>query len=287
MLGFFFRHSDAWVERYVIYDDGSDRATLDRLVRHPAVEVRSMPPRQPGSYLAAARALRDGMWKESRGQADWVIVTDIDEHIYHPDLPAYLARCKAEGVTAIPGLGYQMVSRQPPEPDAVLARDYTRGVPSRLMNKLSLFDPDRIDDTHFTAGRHAAKLTGRVQYPVCDELVNLHYKYLDANRALARNQELLARLTPAEQRLGPGRDYRRTAADVRLWMDRWDRAAVDVSTVATRGGGADRDPSVPSWWYCPPWWRLRWWHPHSWWSALSPGARGLIGSAARAAGLLS
>jgi hypothetical protein len=45
-------------------------------------------------------------WDESRGIADWVIVTDIDEHLYHLDLYNYLAQCRIRGVVfLVPALG--------------------------------------------------------------------------------------------------------------------------------------------------------------------------------------
>jgi len=40
MLGYFFRHYDRFVDRYVFYDDGSDDGTRERLQAHPRVEVR-------------------------------------------------------------------------------------------------------------------------------------------------------------------------------------------------------------------------------------------------------
>src|SRR5438046_10405842 len=43
---------------------------------------------------------------ESRGIADWVIVTDIDEHLYHQDMYRYLAQCCEHSVPIGPVLGY-------------------------------------------------------------------------------------------------------------------------------------------------------------------------------------
>lgn len=65
----------------------------------------------PGPESLPSLPLLETCWKESRGIADWVIATDIDEHRYHPDMYRYLAQCRPQGVTIIPALGYQMKNR--------------------------------------------------------------------------------------------------------------------------------------------------------------------------------
>ena len=103
MLPFFFLHYDKLVQRYIIYDDASTDDSQEILRLNPKVELRPMPPySDPESRIGSALALQETCWKESRGIADWVIVTDIDEHLYHPDMYRYLAQCRAQGVTIIP-----------------------------------------------------------------------------------------------------------------------------------------------------------------------------------------
>ena len=87
MLPFFFLHYDNLVQRYIIYDDASTDNSQEILRLNPKVELRPMPPYcDPESRISSALALQETCWKESRGIADWVIVTDIDEHLYHPDM---------------------------------------------------------------------------------------------------------------------------------------------------------------------------------------------------------
>jgi hypothetical protein len=59
------------------------------------------------SYVLAAQDVHNNCWKESRGLADWVIITAVDEFLYAPNLKSYLAECAKEGVTAIPALGFK------------------------------------------------------------------------------------------------------------------------------------------------------------------------------------
>ncbi len=77
MLGFFFRHYDEIVRRYVVFDDGSTDNSLEILRSHPKVDLRPMPPyADPESRVLSGQCLQEVCWKESRGDADWVIVTN-------------------------------------------------------------------------------------------------------------------------------------------------------------------------------------------------------------------
>jgi len=194
LLPFFFRHYDQWIDRYVVYDDNSTDSTLEMLRAHPRVEVRPFIRSIPDSFVLSAQAVHDSCWKESRGTANWVIITAIDEHLYHPDLAAYLMACKRRGVTAIPALGYDMVSDSFPRGEQRLCDLVRNGVPSVNMSKLSLFDPDSLTEINYGVGRHSAEPEGNVRYPREDRLLNLHFKTIDLAYVIERNRLLASGL---------------------------------------------------------------------------------------------
>ncbi|CAN5388500.1 hypothetical protein BH09PSE4_BH09PSE4_22670 [soil metagenome] len=280
ILPFFFRHYDRFVDRYFLFDDGSDDGTLAILAQHPRVTVRPLP-RPFDSYLQSATHLRNHAWKDSRGVADWVIATDIDEHFYHPDMRGYLESCRAAGVTCIPGLGYQMLTDTFPDQQAELARDHRMGAPFDDMHKIGIYNPDAIEETGFVTGRHFGRPTGRVIYPARDEVLNLHYKYLGLDFVDARQQDLIARVgSNAHDQVtlphwGVGEEQ------LRSWIAVWSSALVDVTDPAQTTLRRHRDPHIPSWWRAPPWWRLRPWHLQYWWRKAPPWTRHAIGRTRR------
>ena len=198
-LGFLFTHYDQLVRRYVVYDDGSDDQTLDILRANPKVEIRQTRFIGTGdSFILSIMPTIQCAWKESRGVADWVIVTEIDEHLHHSDLPGYLASCRDAGITFIPALGYQMVDEAFPEPAERLCETRGMGAPWHRMSKVNIFAPDAVEEINYTLGRHVAHPTGRIVAPDRDELLLLHYKYLGFERTFERHQACLARLQPTD-----------------------------------------------------------------------------------------
>lgn len=208
MLPFFFRHYDEIVDRYIIFDDGSTDNTVAMLKAHPKVEVRFLSrPEDLESVILAGLKILNNCWKESRGEADWVIVTDMDEHIYHKDLIGYVTECRKQGATLIPGIGYQMLSTDLPDSGSKLTEVVTRGAPFTQMNKLNLFDPNRIVEINFGVGKHLASPTGEVAYPAHDEVLILHYKYLSLDRTHVRHSELGEKLRKMDKEQGWGHKY--------------------------------------------------------------------------------
>lgn len=230
MLDFFFRHYDPWVERYVFFDDGSTDGTRERIAAHPRAEWRPFVRSVADSYVLSAQRVQNEAWKESRGAADWVVVTAVDEHLHHPQGHRYLRRCHEAGVTLIPALGYQMVAEAFPDPGLLLCRALPSGAPYQPMSKLSLFRPDAVEETNFAVGRHEAAPTGRLRLPERDELLLLHYKYLGRERARTRNATLASGLGARDRANSWGWQYSRDAASFDAEFDEFVRLARDTTS---------------------------------------------------------
>ncbi len=145
MLGFFFRHYDPWVDRYFIYDDGSTDGTLEALKSHPRMELRKFERTDPGSFVASHQKMQNNSWKESRKEADWIVMTAIDEHLHVPGISMrdYLERNRSKGVTLLHGMGFQMVSEDFPGESETLCQTRTIGCPYARLSRLSIFNQKR------------------------------------------------------------------------------------------------------------------------------------------------
>ena len=249
MLPFFFRHYDSLVDRYVVHDDGSTDGSQELLRAHPKVELHRLPNyADPRSRVLSAVSHFESVWAPSRGRADWVVLTDIDEHLHHPDLAGYLRAGLDAGVTVVPALGYQMQSEDfPVDTGCPLVRSLSRGAPDRQFCKLSVFSPDAIDALNYAPGRHAAKPSGRVVWPERDELLLLHYKYLGFERTHARHQLCASRSREDDIANHWGHKYFWSRAQLREDWDRMSARLIDIS-----------DPAIDQHEFYP---EPRWWAP--------------------------
>jgi hypothetical protein len=84
---FFFYHYNSIVDHYFIFVNGSTDGSLGMLVSDERISVYNFRT-EFESFAETELRLSEEMWKSSRGVADWVLVIDIDEHVYHEDLPS-------------------------------------------------------------------------------------------------------------------------------------------------------------------------------------------------------
>src|SRR3546814_5220498 len=96
------------------------------------------------------------------------------------------------------------------------------------MNELSIFAPDKVSPS-CTPGRHKAVLSGGAIYPDQDELMLLHYKFIDFERTFKRQQALNERLGDIDRRNRWGYQYARTRDETRAEWDTLSARALDIS----------------------------------------------------------
>ena len=223
----FLRHYDGLVSRFFVHDNGSTDGSVALLQADPRVTLASFAV-TGDSFALEEQRRSDRMWQCSRGRADWVIVVDMDEFLFHPDLPAYLRCCRTKGISAIRAIGYDMIADDMPAGGPPLHQVVTRGVRSLGYDKPCIFDPQAIAETRFSIGRHGATPAGRVVWPERPQVALLHFKYMGAEYSDTRNRVLRGGLKPRDHEMGWGGGYLRSAAQTGAHHRRLREAAAPV-----------------------------------------------------------
>lgn len=242
MIPFFLRHYEPFVDRIVIFEDGSSDRSLELLAASPKVELRQLAPGP--SYVLRQMEEMNYCWKESRGRANWVIICDIDEQVYHhKGLRDYLERCRLDGVTILYPVGVEMVSATFPRADAILSETVRQCVRSFILDKMAVFDPNAVQEMNYRVGRHVSSPTGRLIFPSQREVKILHYKYLGLDYLISRSADLGSRKTDFDRERGWGAHYQRSPAEFRLHFEELLREAEDISLIGKRRAAPASDES--------------------------------------------
>ena len=220
IIPYFMSHYQPFVDEFNIYDNRSSDSSLERLARYDNVTII---PFDTGDTFdeAAHMQIKNNAWKKSRGKADFVIVCDMDEFLYHPEMASFLYLLKQHSFTVVRPHGYDMVSEQLPEFDGVhpITQLIKTGFDSwRNYSKTVLFSPT-LEEINFSPGSHRASPQGRVKLFRSDHLKLLHYKYVDRNKIIQKTQTCRARLSETNKKHGWGRHYEKSDAQVMREFD--------------------------------------------------------------------
>jgi hypothetical protein len=207
LLPYFLRHYSAFCERIVLHDNMSTDATRDLIRACPNAVLVDF---DNGGQIDEMDYLRikNHAYKKSRGTADYVIVADIDEFLYHPQLPEMLAKYRDAGVTLPRVRGFNMVSLFHPRRRDALPASVRRGRYSPMYSKRCVFSPDL--EINYLPGAHRCTPAGPVAESDDESLKLLHYQYLGLYTVMQRYRRYRRRLSEQNRRLPYAVQYKQS-----------------------------------------------------------------------------
>jgi hypothetical protein len=176
-LPHFFTYYNAIAERIIIYDNQSTDGSREFIESQNKGILRNFNSR---GVLRddIHRWIKNSVWAESRGIADWVIVSDLDELLYHHNLFQYLNSCRSSQVTIPKIMGFNMIFENELIKDVSIVEQAKYGAFSKRFSKNIIFDPNKIDEINYSPGGHSIDPQGDVNFGSYQGLKLLHYKYI-------------------------------------------------------------------------------------------------------------
>ena len=194
ILPYFLRHYGSIASKIVIYDNESSDSSVEIVRSYPNTEVI---PHHTGGKIDDFKyvEIKNNAWKKSRGKADWVIVVDADEFLYHPDLAARLKSYRQRGITISTPVGYDMISETFPKSEGMIYDEVKLGVRNKAFDKTRIFDPNAAYEMNYTPGSHGAAPSGFVNYGPYGEFKLLHFRFLGLDYLVERQESGKPRIT--------------------------------------------------------------------------------------------
>lgn len=194
ILPYFMRHYNQYGKVY-IYEGHSTDSTREIAEKLGATVL----------FLDTQNQVRDDImidvknncWKESK--ADWVIICDMDEFVWHPDFMTYLSTIPE---TIIAPRTFEMFSNQFPKTEGQIYDEVQYGF--EIRTKFCLFRPQKLKEISYGAGCHDALPQGEVYINYHTEIFCLHMRHLGIDYVVNRNSYLNARMSEINKKMGWG-----------------------------------------------------------------------------------
>ncbi len=171
--------------------------------------------------------IKNKCWKRQKNKADWVIIVDADEFIYHSDLLDFLTKAKAKKIHLCKATGYQMISKDFSCVDysEQLYHTFKTGIHLVEYDKPCILDPTALKSTNFIVGNHEAdpKLynSSKAVNIDKDNLKLLHYSCFSWQYYWDKMQRRFARLSKWNLNNNWGIHYHGSEEEHRSIFDNW------------------------------------------------------------------
>jgi glycosyltransferase involved in cell wall biosynthesis len=215
ILPYFLKHYKKFARNITIYDNMSTDNSVNIMNEYGVNVIRF---NTGGKFEESLLMyIRNTCWKSS--DADWVIVCDMDELIYHENIIEVLTNTNANHIVTE---GYEMMSETLPTTEGQIYEELKFGYFKPDYSKPCLFKPSEITNTNFGAGSHTAKPTGPNIISIQDSGIKLlHYKYLNREVLIKKYEHYKVRQSIEMKRNGWGNYQEWDAKVINSQFDSW------------------------------------------------------------------
>lgn len=217
-------HYFKFCDKVTLFDNYSTDGTPD-IARSMGAEVKQFG--TPGvlsddDYLT----VKNNCWKKSK--ADWVIVCDSDEILWHEKLDTALYGARLMQSTIFKTIGFDVFSHDMPKASFL---EIQTGFRNENYSKSVIFNPKEIRDINFKYGCHVSKPVGNVVYEVIP-LILLHYRNIGGPQRLVDRHALYRpRMSEKNRRFGLGCHYEYSDEQrIKEWEEKYN-GSVELSSL--------------------------------------------------------
>jgi hypothetical protein len=180
----------------MVFLDGNSTDKSHEIIKSYDIAELIIDNQEDGADEKKFRDIRNNVWKKYREDYDFVIVCDIDEFLYHPNIREKLKEYKDRDVTIPLIKGYDMISQSFPifEKGKYITDLIKTGlIEDHWLAKKVIFNPKKIEEINYRYGSHDCDPIGDIIHNDEEELFLLHYKWLSYDYMTKRYQFLSSR----------------------------------------------------------------------------------------------
>jgi len=182
-------HYSRFCNQITILDNQSNDGCLAVLKKeYPKVKVKSFNSNDEQRENLLTQ-IRNDSWKNST--ADYVIVCDMDELLYHEKLEHFFYELAKHEPAMVSVIGYEMYSKKFPfNYDKSILSQVKYGCRNYRFDKSILFNPKKIKEINFDYGSHSCNpifYKKQIKDNYLAEIKLLHYKYIGEEELIEKH----------------------------------------------------------------------------------------------------
>lgn len=244
ILPYFIKHYSQFCDKMIFYDNESTDLSALIINSHPKTELRSYSTNNTLDDTVHVNIKERAIIEAKKEGADYAIVVDCDEFLYHPNMREFLHEAKSQFSLFYP-IGFQMVSEKFPTTSGQIYDEIRTGKPDGWYCKPVLVNLKLVNRVKFLGGIHdissdiPSEISGKIYHPIPEELRQsgqyggktwgnlhhlvssadrylnhdlklFHYKFIGRDYVKSRYQMYAARNSNLNKRIGHGLQYQRS-----------------------------------------------------------------------------
>jgi hypothetical protein len=215
ILPYFLKHYSTIVDKIVVYNNYSTDNSIQILKdwKECEIEIIEYDTNDKFDELTLLD-LKNNCWKKDK-DSEYVIVCDIDELLYHPDLKSFIK--KNSMIDYFTPSGYHMIGEEIPTDHTKQIYDIIQnGVEDVNYGKNILFKRNSVEETYYAPGAHLSSFKGTKRLINCqtDQLKLLHYKWLSPEYVTKKYKHYQERMSDHSKERGWGIHYELTDNEI-------------------------------------------------------------------------
>jgi glycosyltransferase involved in cell wall biosynthesis len=202
------KHYSNFCEKITIIDNKSTDNSVEIVKSFPNTEVLTF--ESNNSFHDGVHIdVKNNVWKSSIGVADYVILGDTDEFLYHENMIEFLITSFNNGITIFKPEGHHMVGDEDLNllPNDNILEKVKYGVRTEVLDKMMMFNCNKIKEINYNFGCHNASPLGEVKLSTDNSLKMLHFKFMGLKDYLYKNKIRGERLSDFNKKYGFGTYY--------------------------------------------------------------------------------
>ena len=210
IVPFMLDYWDKFATNVYVYDNYSTDRSVELLSKETRFNVEIIYTDTENKFNDMVNVtIKNNDWKKSRGESDFVVVSDFDEALYSENIMSELLYMKNNKQTICFPEIYELYSLDFPvyDKNKLIHEIVENGMYNKSFGKKILFNPNEISEINYSVGAHNCNPIGNINYYDRENIFMFHCKQLSIDYVIKKYRDSESRLSDVNKQYNWGVQY--------------------------------------------------------------------------------